>query len=63
MPPPPGGRQVALLLADYREVDGIQLPSHMSRAVNRETVDDWEISGWRVNPPEGAQSFRPQSGP
>lgn len=62
-PPPPGGRQVALLLADYREVDGIQLPLRMSRAVNGETVDDWEISVWRVNPPEGAQSFRPESGP
>jgi hypothetical protein len=62
-PPPPGGRQVALLLADYRDVDGIQLPSRMSRAVDGETVDEWEIGGWRVNPPESPQSFRHRSGP
>ena len=63
MPPPPApsALEVTLLLRDYREVDGLLLPSRMSRAVNGDTVDEWEISRWRINPPLDPESFRHQA--
>ncbi len=39
---------LALLLSDYREVDGIRLPHVLSRAVNGVLVEEWAIDGWRV---------------
>jgi hypothetical protein len=60
--PPPGPVEVVLHLGDYREVDGLLLPSQMSRSVGGATVDEWEITGWRVNPPLAAESFRPAPG-
>jgi hypothetical protein len=62
MPPPPPSVEVVLHLGDYREVDGLLLPSQMSRAIGGDTVDEWEITGWRVNPPLDAESFRPRPG-
>jgi hypothetical protein len=60
-PPPPGALEVTLFLRDYREVDGLLLPSRMSRAVNGDTVEEWEISRWRINPPLDPESFRHQA--
>jgi hypothetical protein len=61
-PPPPRPVEVVLHLGAYREVDGLLLPSQMSRSIGGDTVDEWEITGWRVNPPLAAESFRPTPG-
>ena len=47
--------EVTLFLSDRRAVDGLELPYHVSRAVNGNVVEEWEVTRWRVNP-----SFKPE---
>jgi hypothetical protein len=49
--------EVTLFLSDRRAVDGLQLPYHVSRAVNGNVVEEWEVTRWRVNPAFKAERF------
>jgi hypothetical protein len=43
--------------SDHREVDGISLPHHLTRAVDGEVNEEWEISKFKVNPPLKPEKF------
>lgn len=49
-PAPQQEAEIKLFLSDYRPVDGILLPHRITKSVNDETVEEWEISKFRVNP-------------
>ena len=57
MPPPgaapkPPGKPVEsrIYFADYREVDGLQLPYRLRRAVGPDTVEETTFDRFRINP-------------
>ena len=52
MPPLPSGDvvDIEMFLDDYRNVDGIMLPHHVSRSVAGEVTEEWTITSFAVNP-------------
>jgi len=52
--------EVTLFLSDRRGVDGLQLPYHVSRAVNGNVVEEWDVTRWRVNPAFKPERFEKQ---
>jgi hypothetical protein len=52
--------EVTLFLSDRRAVDGLQLPYHVSRAVNGNVVEEWDVTRWRVNPALKPERFEKQ---
>jgi hypothetical protein len=52
--------EVTLFLSDRRAVDGLQLPYHVSRAVDGNVVEEWEVTRWRVNPAFKPERFEKQ---
>lgn len=48
--PPAKPVESRIYYADYREVDGIQLPFRLRRAVGGETVEETTIDRYRINP-------------
>jgi hypothetical protein len=49
-----------LFLSDHRAVGGMQLPHHVSRAVNGNVVEEWSVTRWRVNPSLKPERFARQ---
>src|SRR5262245_42814489 len=49
-PPPLEEADFELHYSDYRVVDGVQLPHVVTRAVNGETKEEWQIQKYRINP-------------
>ncbi len=43
--------------SDYREVNGVSLPHRLTRAINGEVNEEWEISKFKVNPVLKAEKF------
>jgi hypothetical protein len=43
--------------SDHREVDGISFPHHLTRAIDGEVNEEWEISKFKVNPPLKPEKF------
>jgi hypothetical protein len=56
----PRTMEVTLFLSDRRAVDGLQLPYHVSRAVNGNVVEEWDVARWRVNPAFKPERFEKQ---
>lgn len=57
---PPAGPQQATLrmtLGEYRTVDGIRLPHLITRGVNDETIEEWAVDRYRLNPSFRADTF------
>ena len=50
--------EIQMYLSDYREVDGVLLPHHISRSVNGEVTEEWEVTKFRINPPLKAEKFK-----
>ena len=50
--------EIQLFLSDYRSVDGIQLPHRISRSVNGEVNEEWEVKKFKINPPLKAEKFK-----
>jgi hypothetical protein len=44
-------------LDDYREVNGVRLPHHISRSVNGTVSEEWTITTFKVNAPLKANTF------
>ncbi|PYT02736.1 MAG: hypothetical protein DMF60_20505 [Acidobacteria bacterium] len=42
--------EIQLHFSDYRVVDGILLPHHMTRAANGKISEEWEITKFKINP-------------
>ena len=60
---PPGQAQapqvvdIKLFLDDYRSVNGVLLPHHVTRAIDGQTNEEWTFKTIRVNPAFKAESF------
>ena len=55
----PGGppATLRLTLAEYKAVNGVQLPHLMTRGANDMTIEEWTIDSYRVNPAFRADVF------
>lgn len=49
-PPPADVVDITLYLDDYRRVEGILLPHHVTRSVGGAVSEEWRFSEFRVNP-------------
>ncbi|HWC77036.1 MAG TPA: hypothetical protein VG778_06210 [Blastocatellia bacterium] len=56
--PEPKMVEMNLYLSDYRKVDGILLPHSISRSVEGEVAEEWEVTGFKINPPLKAEKFK-----
>jgi hypothetical protein len=50
--------EIQIFYSDYRPVDGVLLPHKMSRSVNGEVTEEWEITKFKVNPTLKADRFK-----
>ena len=56
--PPPKLVEIQMYLSDYRNVGGIFLPHHITRAINGEVNEEWEVTKFKINPPLKAENFK-----
>jgi hypothetical protein len=49
---------IVMRFSDYRAVDGILMPRHITRAVNGNVDEEWNLKTIKVNPPLKPQGFR-----
>lgn len=54
----PQESEINMFFADYRSVDGVQLPHRITRAVGSEVNEEWEIKKFKLNPPLKADRFK-----
>lgn len=55
-PPPPEIVDISLFFDDYKSVDGVQLPHHLSRSVDGQTIEELTCKTIKVNP-----AFKPDT--
>jgi hypothetical protein len=53
----PAPSQVTLLLADFKEVDGVKLPHRVVQVVDGKPFEEWTLKKARFNPPLKADLF------
>lgn len=51
---------IAIYFEDYRSVDGILLPHHLSRAVDGKTTEEWTFKAFHMNPDFKPDTFSPK---
>jgi hypothetical protein len=56
--PPAKTVEIQMYLSDYRSVGGILLPHHITRAVNGEVNEEWDVTKFKINPPLKAENFK-----
>lgn len=56
-PPAPEAVDINVYFDDYRTVDGVLLPHHISRAIGGETNEEWTFKTMKVNPVFKADAF------
>jgi len=58
-PPPPTAEQVDInmFLDDYKPVDGVLLPHHITRSIGGEPNEEWTFKAIKVNPTFKADTF------
>ena len=49
--------EIQIRFDDYREVDGISLPHRLTKAVNGEVNEEWEMKKFKVNPSIKPEKF------
>ncbi len=49
---------VQIFYSDYRTVDGVLLPHKVSRSVNGEVAEEWDMTKFKINPPLKAEKFK-----
>jgi hypothetical protein len=54
---PPEEAAFEMRLAGYRNVEGIQLPHEITRAMDGRTIEEWTITGYKVNPSFKSNTF------
>lgn len=57
-PPPPEMADIQLFFADYRDESGITLPHRITRSVNGQLFEEWELAKFKINPPLKADKFK-----
>ena len=55
---PPPLVDMELYFDDYRAEDGILLPHHITRSVNGQLSEEWELKKFKINPPLKADQFK-----
>jgi hypothetical protein len=48
---------ISMFLDDYKSVDGVLLPHHISRSVDGKTNEEWTFTSVKVNPALKADTF------
>jgi hypothetical protein len=56
--PPPQVVDIALYLDDYKAVDGIMLPHHLSRSVDGKPTETMTFTTIKINPPFKPDTFK-----
>jgi hypothetical protein len=56
--PAPKMVEIQMYLSDYRNVGGILLPHHITRAVNGEVNEEWDVTRFKINTPLKAENFK-----
>ncbi|HEV8483265.1 MAG TPA: hypothetical protein VGV87_06900 [Blastocatellia bacterium] len=56
--PPPKTVEIQMYLSDYRNVGGILLPHHITRAINGEVNEEWDVTKFKINPPLKPENFK-----
>jgi hypothetical protein len=54
---PPQSITIETHLSEYKAVNGIKLPHLITRGVNGQTNEEWEIKNYRINPNLKANTF------
>jgi hypothetical protein len=47
-----------VFFTDYREVNGLSLPHHITRGTAEKTTEEWDIKGYKINPSLKADRFK-----
>jgi hypothetical protein len=50
--------EIQVYFSDYRAEDGILLPHRITRSVNGDFSEEWELKKFKINPPLKAESFK-----
>jgi hypothetical protein len=53
---PPAPVEIDMFLADYKKVDGVWLPHHVSRSIDAKPSEEWTIKSFKLNP-----AFKPDT--
>jgi hypothetical protein len=51
---PPKMVEYRLFFSDYRKVDGVSLPHRIARGLGAKTIEEWDVTTYKINP-----SFKP----
>ena len=55
---PPKLVEYRLFFSDYRKVDGVMLPFRVARGLGAKTVEEWDVTSYKVNPAFKADRFK-----
>jgi hypothetical protein len=55
--PPPTLVDIDMFLDDYRAIDGVMLPHHITRSIDGKTNEEWTFKTIKVNPAFKADAF------
>ena len=55
---PPKLVEYRLFFSDYRKVDGVSLPFRIARGLGSKTTEEWDVTGYKVNPTFKADRFK-----
>jgi hypothetical protein len=55
---PPKMIEQRLFFSDYKKVDGISLPHRIARGTGEKTIEEWDITSYKVNPAFKADRFK-----
>ena len=55
---PPKLVEYRLFFSDYRNVDGVMFPYHVARGLGAKTVEEWDVTSYKINPTFKADRFK-----
>ena len=47
-----------LFFSDYRKVDGVMFPYRVARGLGAKTIEEWDITSYKLNPTFKADRFK-----
>ncbi len=56
-PPAPEQVDISMFLDDYRSVDGVMLPHHITRSIGGQPSEEWTFKTVKVNPTFKSDTF------
>jgi hypothetical protein len=54
---PPQVVDITMFLDDYKQVEGVWLPHHVSRSIDGTPTEEWTLKSFKVNPPFKPDTF------